>query len=164
MLGMSLSLSMVQTQTLAQSLTTRLIQEMRATILTPRADCPRCKTEMTEEQMRAGWLTDPLDHTTACPGCGHRFVATIEAKNQRTGRTVEYSYLCPVQLFHAMETVASSFRKRRKNLNGSALKKASANTFWNMIRHHGSVRIGLAAFKAWRKAITLQTYAPVVAG
>ena len=136
------TLKIVQKQ--KQSLThRRLLKQINLTVITPEGNCPKCGHELTEDEIRAGWTTNPIDFTTQCPSCQTRFEAnlllTLEGKNVGT-----HTYLCKEQLFAELE---QSQRGRSKILGKVFLAKKKPHLLWNLIRHFGTYEDGLAKFK-----------------
>lgn len=150
MLAMSMSTSLRQEQRLKMS--TQLKQAVQLTIetvLTIKALCPQCGKDLEMRDIEAGWNDDPLDFTTQCPRCDHRFVSEIVTEHRVTKATASYSYLCPSQLFHALERTLSGLPRRR--LGQVMAQDKHPQLFWNMIRHHGDWKKGMVKFKAWNR-------------
>ena len=137
--GMGLGQHMVQRLELSTS--QLLIQQIRDTIITPKSRCPKCRRELTEDEIRAGWTTSPTDFTTACPRCHARFKARLILTRYEkvVGRHV---YMCIDQLFYALKNA----RHKRKVLGKGYLSKNCPSLLWNMIRHFGTYEAGLREF------------------
>ena len=99
-MGMSMGVELTQTQNIRQeqSLSQKLEQKIQSTIIEPIGICPNCNRKLTEDEIRDGWTTNPIDFTTQCPDCKTRFEAslllTLKGKNVGT-----HTYLCEAQLF-----------------------------------------------------------------
>jgi len=142
-------MELILRRSLKQSLRPHLLQKLRLkirkTIITPEAICPECGYELLEEDIQEGWRDDPLDLTTECPKCGHRFNAFLNTKHLETGERNNYYYLCQPQLFYALKQLL--LNSGRKVLGEVFLDKKAPHLLFNMIRHFVSYERGLKAFK-----------------
>lgn len=123
---------------------------LERTSIIPSGECPECGYVLDEEEICAGWRNDPLDFTTQCPGCGQRFIAHLHAKNQRTGKSESFDYLCPNQLFWRLKVLIANHE--RKFLGKVFLHRNDRCALFNLIRHFGSYERGRAAFSRWLQA------------
>lgn len=128
-------------------LTLEVMSFIIETIITPCGDCPECGYKMDEDEICAGWRDDPLDFTTLCPECKHRFIAHLHTKNQRTGELDSFEYLCLDQLFWRLRSLAD--RKERELLGKVFLHKNDLCALFNMIRHFGTYERGRAVYSTW---------------
>ena len=130
-----------QRQRLTQSQV--MILRIKKTKITPNGDCPKCNRNLTEEEIKAGWLNDVADFTTKCPDCGTRFQATLILTEK--GRVINsITYLCGSQLFHRLKKVQ---RGKSKKLGKHFLYKNHPTLLWNLVRHFGTYEEGLKVFK-----------------
>jgi len=146
---MQLSMTCTQRLTLQQraALTLEVMSFISETIITPCGDCPECGYVMDEDEICAGWRDDPLDFTTLCPECKHRFIAHLHTENQRTGELDSFEYLCLDQLFWRLRSLAD--RKERELLGKVFLHKNDLCALFNMIRHFGTYERGRAVYSTW---------------
>jgi hypothetical protein len=63
--------------------------------------CPRCKNDMSDENIAKGWLEDPTDWTTKCIHCDERYEARMEGVFEKSLK-LEAPYLCKAQLEHEL--------------------------------------------------------------
>ncbi len=109
---------------------------------TPLAVCPSCKHELTDEEIRKGFSTDPLDFNTTCPKCGTRFFASLIISVD--GRVVEQiTYFCPDQTLHQMKTI----KVERGRIGIVYLGKHDRQLFFNIVRHFRTYNQGLKRLK-----------------
>ena len=120
-------------------------QKISRTIITPEGVCPKCKYELTEREIRQGWLQDPMDYTTKCPKCNERFVAQLKLREQNQDMGVTL-YLCQIQLFCILKDLR---RGQSKILGKCFLYKKYRGILFNMVRHFGTYEKGLKAFRQW---------------
>ncbi|MFC1600071.1 hypothetical protein ACFL3T_03530 [Patescibacteria group bacterium] len=117
------------------------------TVITPDGTCPECGYELSEEEIRDGWRDDPMDWTTKCPKCRHRFVAHLILTEQEDDVKKEVGrveYLCLLQLFAGLKAAR---RGKSKILGKVYLYEKHPTLLWNCIRHFGTYEMALAAFK-----------------
>ncbi len=120
-----------------------------STIIMPDSTCPKCGHDMTEDDVRAGWRSDPTDFTTECPKCHTRFEAHLLLT--RDGKSVgTHVYLCPDQLFYGLLQVQRGVSRR---LGVVFLAEKHPHLLWNMIRHFGTYKAGLREFRKQKKYI-----------
>jgi len=133
------------------SLVQVLRQTVTDTIITSRGICPECEHHLSEEEIRAGWNTDPQDYTTQCPQCEHRFQAHLFLSRQ--GKIIgEQPYLCLQQLFAGLQAAR---RGKRQILGEVYLSENHPMLFWNMIRHFATYNKGLLALARYEQGILI---------
>jgi hypothetical protein len=150
-LGMSCGCSQTQTlelgqrQTLAQrhtlvlsnalSLRLTLIQTLTGDEYRPEAKCPKCFRKLTPVEILSGFNNDPVDFTTCCSGCGHRFEPQLICFSN--GVSVELPFYCDRQTLARMVGLDTKTPKEIA-LEHMAIYRAA-------IFHHGTLK---NAFKA----------------
>jgi len=142
---------MVLTQRLSQRMTLseKLEQKLAQAKITHEAICPQCNYKMNDDEVKKGWLDDPLDITTQCPSCQHRFNAYIIVEHLDTGLDAKYYYLCLLQLFHELNEL---MKKTKRTVLGKVfLDKRAPHLLFNIIRHFGNYERGLRALKRRQK-------------
>ncbi len=138
---------MVLTQSLRQRLTLseRLEQKLEQAKIKPEAICPQCNYKMNEDEIKNGWLNDPLNITTQCPYCDHRFNAYLNVEVSESGFEASYYYLCKIQLFYELAQLMK--RAKRKILGKIFLHQIAPHLLFNIVKHFGNYERGLRAFK-----------------
>lgn len=145
---MNLGICLSYQHELSQSLV--LCQAISDAVITPDGICPKCKHVNSEEEIRDGWNDDPHDFTTRCVNCNHRFVSSLDVEGDSDVLpTGHYDFLCPDQLYTNIEYFLAE--RGRSLLGQQFILKNRPDLFWNMIRHNGNYKLGLAAFKRWQK-------------
>ena len=145
---MKLGMSLTHRQQLSHTFV--LNHAISDAIITPYTTCPNCGHVHSEEEVREGWNEDPYDFTTQCVKCKHRFVAALNVEGDSGVLPLGcYDFLCLVQLYTG---ISDFLAERNRSLLGQQfLLDNRPDLFWNMIRHNGNYKLGLAAFKRWQQ-------------
>lgn len=129
----------------------------------PDARClnTNCEMELTREEVKAGWSSDPMDNRITCPHCQTRFVgyleiSTVGPNGQPHG--ARWPWLCRAQLAHAMRQaighppgVASPGAGTPAQwsawnyLEWQTVLATKQEIYWNAVDHYGSYVGGLIA-------------------
>jgi len=143
----SLSCSLRQTQTLAQSLRLSqgqrlalqqkqlglrlgLVEALREERYEPKGQCPSCSRELTAVEIINGFNKDPNDFTTRCSACGKRFEPTL----LYCGRGVSFQ----MPFYCDSQTLARLPGLETMSPDQLAVKRPSV--YRSCIVHHGSLK------------------------
>jgi len=112
-MSMSLGLSQRQAPMLSQRLEQKLSQKhalsLRLSLVQrlarrirgkeedyrPKGTCPSCSRRLSPAEIVLGFNRNPIDTTTKCPKCKHRFQPMLFAGH--TGSSIEMPFYCPIQ-------------------------------------------------------------------
>lgn len=145
--GMSLGMSLRQTQVVAQSLALthsqqivvrnqvlqvrlELVQALRDERYVPKAECPKCYRSMTPVEIIDGFNDDPNDFTTCCSGCSYRFEPVLVCFGN--GTVIEMPFFCATQVLPQMHGLEVLPPEEIARLHPSVYRSA--------IVHHGGIR------------------------
>lgn len=123
---------MQQAQVQAQSLRLRmsLIMELHGEQYEPKAECPRCKRELTAVEIIAGFNQDTQDFTTCCTCCGERFSPKLVCF--RDGSSIQLPFFCGVQTLAQM--------RGKELLSPEQFLRDAPAIYRSAIVHYGSLR------------------------
>jgi hypothetical protein len=62
-----------------------------------KASCPKCKHQLSMDDVSKGWTSSETDVTTACPKCRHRFVASLVPHYTGSNKYESVPFWCPTQ-------------------------------------------------------------------
>lgn len=132
--------------------------------ITPEGICPKCAHELSEEEIKAGWLDNPVDFTTECPKCKTRFIANLIVKHPpleelEEGDTLEdfdkddlvvvtVQYLCIPQLFNAMKLLLEEHEQNDFETM-FFYEHDRQDLLWNMVRHFGDCANAWEKYLEW---------------
>lgn len=115
----------------------KIAEVLKCTKIEPKAVCPKCEYELSDEEIAKGWREDPLDYTTQCPECGHRFNAVLILQDPNKQTLGSHTYLCEIQLFHKIEMIHLI---KLDEPDDEYMLSEHPNVFWNMIKHFRSFK------------------------
>lgn len=100
-----------------------LVGALHGGTFTPKATCPQCGRGLTDLEIMKGFLDDPKDYTTQCPGCKRRFPPRLRRVEDTS--TTEVAMFCPAQTLDQLpelaETPVDEFQTKHDGVYQSAL-------------------------------------------
>ena len=108
--------------------------------------CPKCKYELSSDEIIVGFSSSPTDFFTTCPKCQQRFLSHLIIKAKSTGEEKETErvvFMCEAQTLHAMKEI----KDKRGRIGIAYLGINNRQLFYNMIRHWATYEAAMKVLK-----------------
>lgn len=143
-LGLRMSMSLRQTQTIRQaplqrqylSLRLELIQALYGDLYTPEGECPNCGNILTPEEILKGFSDDPRDYDTTCTRCEVRFAPSLKHVSEQGSKTL-IPFYCGVQSIDVL-------RQHYMESDPLEILKKNPGAYRSAIFHYGSLKNAFA--------------------